>query len=104
MQKIPRFPRPSNLRQAVAWARSVRIEDELKRRGIQPGGNCPRCGSKLRVSVAHQFWSCEFRHGDVIALVQHLEGLGFFEAVSWLTGYVPLPQAGQVELPHEGTS
>jgi hypothetical protein len=102
--KIDRFPRLSNLRQAVAWTRSVRIEDELKRRGIQPGGPCPRCGSKLNVSIARQFWCCEFRRGDVITLVQHLEGLGFLEAVYWLTGYVPLPQAGQVELPDEGTS
>jgi hypothetical protein len=104
MQKISQFPRPSNFRQAVAWARSIRLEDELARRGIKPGSNCPRCGSKLRVSVAHQLWCCEFRRGDVITLVQHLEGLGFLEAVYRLTGYVPLPQAGQVELSHEGTS
>jgi hypothetical protein len=102
--KIQQFPSPSNFRQAVMWARSIRLEDELARRGIQPGSNCPRCGSKLKVSIARQFWCCEFRRGDVITLVQHLEGLGFLEAVYRLTGYVPLPQARQVELPHEGTA
>jgi hypothetical protein len=96
MQKIQQFPRPSNFRQAVMWARSIRLEDELGRRGIKPGGPCPRCGSKLNVSVARQLWRCEFRRGDVITLVQHLEGLGFLEAVYRLTGYVPLPIADRV--------
>jgi hypothetical protein len=100
--KIDRFPRPSTLRQAVTWARSIRLEDELTRRGIKPGGPCPRCGSKLKVSVAMQLWCCEFRRGDVVTLVQHLEGLGFLEAVYRLTGYVPLPLAGQVR-PHGET-
>ena len=57
---------------------------------IEGAGPCPVCGGRDRFSVnGHkQVWNCRGcdRGGDVIALMQHVEGLPFREAVERLTG------------------
>ena len=78
-------------------AREVLIEDEIARRAIGLRGNgaertgpCPRCGGDDRFSIntAKQVFNC--RHcgvgGDVIALVQHLDGVDFHAACRTLAG------------------
>ena len=88
----------------MAEARSVRIEDEIARRGIRLQGRgservgpCPDCGGHDR----KQLWNCRGcgYGGDVIALVRHLDGLSFGEAVRLLTGHAPpqKPLGGQSE-------
>jgi putative DNA primase/helicase len=79
-------------------ARSVRIEDELFRRGIKLRGRngalegpCPICGGtdRFAVSLKKQVSNCRgcgARGGDTIALVQVLDGKGFREAVEALCG------------------
>jgi phage/plasmid primase-like uncharacterized protein len=51
-------------------------------------GPCPACGGKDRFSVntRKRIWNCRGcgKGGDVIALVQHVEGVGFREAVERL--------------------
>lgn len=80
-------------------ARAVRIEDEAARRGIKlRGGNersgpCPACGGddRFAINVKKQLWNCRgCQHGgDVIALVRHLDGVGFEDAVATLAGRPP---------------
>jgi putative DNA primase/helicase len=78
-------------------AREVLIEDEIARRAIRLRGNgaertgpCPRCGGDDRFSIntAKQVFNC--RHcgvgGDVIALVQHLDGVDFHATCRTLAG------------------
>jgi hypothetical protein len=86
---------------AVERARSVRLEDEVARRGIklkrvssiERAGPCPKCGGTDRFSINTRkaVWNC--RHcnhgGDVIALVIHIDGVSFSEAVERLTGQRP---------------
>jgi hypothetical protein len=77
-------------------ARAARIEDEVARRGIKlRGGNersgpCPVCGGddRFSINVKKQLWNCRGcqRGGDVIALVRHLDGVGFEDAVETLAG------------------
>ena len=85
-------------------ARAARIEDELarhniklRRSGAELVGPCPVCGEgddRFAVNVKKQAWNC--RHceigGDVIALVQHLDGVDFLQAIETLTGK-PAPRA-----------
>jgi phage/plasmid primase-like uncharacterized protein len=84
----------------VAVARSIRLESEIARRGIKlaPGvaercGPCPVCGGTDRFSInlKKQVWNCRgcARGGDVIALVQHIDGGSFMEAVETLVGPAP---------------
>jgi hypothetical protein len=79
----------------VEDARAVRIEDEVARRGIQlrgrgpeREGSCRVCGGTDRFSIntKKQVWNCRGcqQGGDVIALVCHLDRLGFREAVEQL--------------------
>jgi phage/plasmid primase-like uncharacterized protein len=86
----------------VEDARAVRIEDELAARrgiklrgGINRCGPCPRCGGMDRFSVnlKKQVWNCRgcSTGGDVIALVEHLDGCGFMEAVATLIGQPQAP-------------
>jgi hypothetical protein len=86
----------------IAAARAVRLEDELARRGIwlrrcgaELVGPCPACGGVDRFSVhrAKQVWHCRVagRGGDVIDLVEYLDGCGFVEAVAALAGPGPSP-------------
>ena len=82
-------------------ARSVRLEDELSRRGIKLSGKngslsgpCPICGGNDRfaVSLKKQLFNCRgcgARGGDTIALVQVLDGKGFRDAVEALCGGEP---------------
>jgi putative DNA primase/helicase len=85
----------------IATARAVPIDDELARRGIhlkrqgkELVGPCPRCGGTDRfgVNISKQIWNCRLcdKGGDVIDLVQHLDGCTFLEAIKTLTGEVPL--------------
>jgi phage/plasmid primase-like uncharacterized protein len=76
-------------------ARSVKIEDELGRRGIRLTGRiervgpCPKCGGDDRFSIntTKQTWNC--RHcktgsdtGDIIGLVRWLDGIGLVACVN----------------------
>jgi Toprim domain/CHC2 zinc finger len=79
-------------------AKATRIEDEVARRGIKliPArgperyGPCPRCGGNDRfaINVKKQIWNCRgcAKGGDVVDLVQHLDGVDFKAAVVTLGG------------------
>jgi phage/plasmid primase-like uncharacterized protein len=80
-------------------ARAVRIEDELARRGFpfwtkprhnNQGHPCPMCGGHDRFSVntRKQLFNCRGceASGDVINLVQFLDGASFKTAVKMLAG------------------
>ena len=83
----------------VEQARNVPIEDELGRRGFHmPGkteraGPCPVCGGDDRFSIntAKQVWNCRgcSKGGDVIDLVQHIDGSDFVAACTKLAGEQP---------------
>src|SRR6516225_8017145 len=87
----------------IEQARSIRIEDECTRRNIKLRGRnerygpCPICGGDDRFSInlKKQVFYC--RHcdvgGDVIQLVQHIDGGSFAEAVELLTGEQARPLA-----------
>jgi CHC2 zinc finger len=92
----------------VAVARSIRLESEIARRGIKlaPGvaercGPCPVCGGTDRFSInlKKQVWNCRgcSRGGDVIALVQHIDGSDFIGAVERLAGTAPPAVAKRIE-------
>jgi hypothetical protein len=82
----------------VATARSVRIENEVARRGIKLNGNgkdrvgpCPKCGGDDRFSVhiKKQCWNCrqcktKADKGDVIGMVQWWDGCDFIAACTTL--------------------
>jgi AAA domain/CHC2 zinc finger len=83
-------------------ARMIRIEDELARRGLpfwtKPrhdnlGQPCPMCGGtdRFSVSIKKQVFNCREcgAAGDVISLVQALDGTDFETAVATLAGPVP---------------
>ena len=79
-----------------AKARAVRIEDEIVRRGIKLRGKvervgpCPKCGGTDRFSINTKkgLWNCRQCGvgGDVIKLVEHLDGVDFIGACTTLTG------------------
>jgi len=84
----------------VEDARAVRLEDELATRGIMLRGRgadrcgpCPVCGGvdRFSINIKKQVWNCRgcSTGGDVIALVEHLDGSGFMEAVETLAGAAP---------------
>ena len=83
----------------VADARTIRIEDEIARRGIKLRGGvdrcgpCPRCGGfdRFSINVKKQVWNCRgcSTGGDVIALVQALDGVSFLDAIAYLAGAEP---------------
>lgn len=81
----------------IERARATPIEIEIARRdiklrriGAEMVGPCPRCGGTDRfgVNVRKQIWNCRQCGvgGDVIALVQHLDGASFADAVATLAG------------------
>jgi phage/plasmid primase-like uncharacterized protein len=83
----------------IADARGVRIEHEIQRRGIHLSGRidrcgpCPVCGGRDRfsINIRKQVFHCRpCSGGDVIALVQHLDGCGFLAAVQSLAGGPPV--------------
>jgi hypothetical protein len=77
----------------IERARSVQIEDEIVRRGItlrgrtERCGPCPLCGGhdRFSINIDKQLWNCRdcCVGGDIIALVQHLDGYRV------TTGYFP---------------
>jgi hypothetical protein len=82
----------------IARAKSVRVEDELARRGFlfwtKPrhsnlGQPCPMCGRGkdcFSVNVKKQVFNCRRcgKAGDVISLVRHLDGGEFRQAIERL--------------------
>ena len=100
----------ANVSAAVDIARSVPIEAELEKRGHrlkQVGrdliGPCPACGGTDRFAVtpAKKVWCCRGcdKGGDVIALVQHLDGGEFLDAVQTLSGERPRREMSGQEAP-----
>jgi hypothetical protein len=90
-----------------AQARAVQVEDEIARRGIklkrtgmEHVGPCPKCGGEDRfaVNVAKQVFRCRGCDigGDVIKLVEHLDGVDFIAACTALTGGPP-PKANGLD-------
>ena len=83
----------------VEHARRVPIEDEirrraieLKRQGAELVGPCPACGGRDRfsVNVRKQVFNCRgYGGGNVIKLVQHIDGCDFVSAITTLTGDRP---------------
>lgn len=83
---------------ALEVARSIRIDDELSRRGIKLRGRngslegpCPVCGGTDRFAVntkkpAFNCRGCGIKGGDAIALTMALDGCDFRQAVEILTG------------------
>jgi hypothetical protein len=77
-------------------ARAVPIEREIERRGIHLRGGvdrcgpCPKCGGDDRFSIntTKQIFNCRGCDvgGDVIAFVQHVDGVDFAHACQTLTG------------------
>jgi putative DNA primase/helicase len=86
-----------------AWierARRVPIEAEITRRGIKLNGGgaeragpCPKCGGadRFSINVKKQVFNCRGckAGGDVIDLVQHLDGCDFLTACARLTSEPP---------------
>ena len=80
----------------IAQAHSVPIENVLAERGIRLRGTgercgpCPACGGRDRfgVNIRKQLWHCRGcdKGGDVIALIQLIDGCDFREAVEYLIG------------------
>jgi hypothetical protein len=86
----------------VAQARAVKIETVIARRGIKLQqvrksnefvGACPICAGTDRFSIntKKQVFNCRGcgKGGNVIALVQHIDGADFAHAVEKLTGEPP---------------
>jgi phage/plasmid primase-like uncharacterized protein len=80
----------------IGQARAIRIEDEIAGRGIKLNGRgpercgpCPKCGGtdRFAINTSKQIWNCRGcqRGGDVISLVQHLNGCTFDAAVATLS-------------------
>jgi DNA primase len=76
------------------------METELHRRGVRLKrvgheliGPCPVCGGvdRFAVHIAKQIWNCRgcAKGGDVVDLVQHLDGVDFAAAVETLIGEKP---------------
>jgi phage/plasmid primase-like uncharacterized protein len=81
----------------VAAAKAVAVEAELARRGItlkragrELVGPCPVCGGtdRFAVNAGKNIWNCRgcAKGGDVIDLVQHIDGVAFGKAIKILTG------------------
>jgi phage/plasmid primase-like uncharacterized protein len=86
--------RNADLKNLIERALTVPIEAEAARwgiivRGRNYAGPCPICGGRDRfwINTAKQTFGCRkcAIGGDVIALVQHIEGVGFRAAVMSLT-------------------
>jgi hypothetical protein len=81
----------------AADAKAMPIESEIARRGIalkrqgrELVGPCPVCGGtdRFAINIAKQIWNCRgcSKGGDVIGLVQHIDGVTFSGAIEILTG------------------
>src|SRR6516225_4280064 len=84
-------------------ARAVPIEREIEHGGIKLNGGqveragpCPICGGDDRFSINTKkgVWNCRGcgKGGDVINLVEHLDGVSFIPACTTLTGEPPPPK------------
>jgi len=91
----------------IDCARAVPIDAEITRRGIKLRkqgaelvGPCPCCGGRDRfaINTRKQVFLCRRCRagGDVIALVRHLDGCTFLEAVAILNGDQPRIQANPI--------
>jgi Toprim domain/CHC2 zinc finger len=97
----------SSLADVIVRAKSVRIEGELAHRGINLKGHvertgpCPICGGRDRFSIntKKQVWNCRGCRtgGDVIKLVEHLDGVEFKQAIEKLAGAQETGAAGPSE-------
>src|SRR5215831_8776114 len=80
-----------------------RINHLLKREGGELVGPCPVCGGRDRfaVNVRRQIWNCRqcAKGGDVIDLVQHVDGVSVREAVATLTGEQARPMRAATAAP-----
>jgi phage/plasmid primase-like uncharacterized protein len=86
----------------IEYARRIAIEDEINHRGIklkpqgsERVGRCPVCGGhdRFSINIRKQVFNCRGAvGGDVIALVQHLDGCDFITAITTLTGNDPRKQ------------
>ena len=92
--------KPSNaLHRWADTARAVLIQNEIDRRGIKLRGGiervgpCPKCGGddRFAINTKKGVWHCRGcdKGGDVIELVEHLDGVDFIHAVETLTGEPP---------------
>jgi hypothetical protein len=88
----------------VEAARQRRIEEfrphGLKRVGKEWIGACPVCGGVDRFSInpQKQVFNCRgFGGGDVIALIQHIKGFEFNDAVAFLAGQPAPSKTAQPE-------
>jgi len=80
----------------IERARAIYIEDEIARRGIrlrggiERSGPCPVCGGtdRFAINIRKQVFLCRGCGvaGDVIKLVQHIDGCTFIDAVETLSG------------------
>jgi putative DNA primase/helicase len=90
------------MNECAAWAeqaRAVRIEDEIARRGIRLRGGidrcgpCPVCGGTdgFSINLKKQVFNCRrgSTGGDVIALVKHLDSVGYLDVIAHLAGAPP---------------
>jgi len=93
----------------VEEARSVPVLSELERRGVkmrggtERAGPCPACGGDDRFSIntSKNIFNCRGAGGgDVIAMVEHLDGCEFLAACETLTGRPP-PGREQAESEEE---
>ena len=102
----PRLASRESSDASTRHARSMRIEDEIGRRGIQlrrSGNNeycgpCPKCGGRDRFSIntRKQLFNCRGcrKGGDVIELVKFLDRTSFGGACKTLTSETPSAGAG----------
>ena len=78
----------------IEHAHSIKIEDEIARRGIRLQGRvertgpCPVCGGidRFSINTKKQIFNCRgcAKGGDVIALVMHVDDIEFRDAVELL--------------------
>jgi hypothetical protein len=94
----------------VDRAKAMRIEDDavrrgakLRRQGRELVGPCPRCGGydRFAIHTTKQIWNCRGcgTGGDVLALVQHVDGVGFVEAVHALASDASPNLSRQIPVP-----
>jgi hypothetical protein len=95
----------------VQRARAVPIEREIERRGIKLKRNglecvgaCPKCGGgdRFAINTKKQIFNCRGcgKGGDVIELVEHLDGVDFNAACAHLTGQPPPKANGKANGKH----
>jgi hypothetical protein len=103
MRGYPNLPSlgKHNSKPSIEYAKAIRLEDELGRRGIRLKrigaelcGPCPVCGGhdRFAINLKRQLWNCRGcqRGGDVIELVRHIDGISFNEAIRTLAGDRPV--------------